>query len=202
MKHLLYILLTASCLTSCSDSNKTSDNDRMELVPEPDKDLHEAYDKKHQLGTTSCVFSFPDRSLSGIELRNARSTYQVLGINTKLTGDSTHLFYSGDQKQMLALTIHAGDYLNQVSIFTVSVAPNSKRNYQKLEPKAFVTEKGIQLGISKDDLTGKLGPCYTVKDSTTHAITLNYRIEDELYYATYQFRNNKLERMEFGYEYP
>lgn len=200
MKHLLLILLTASFFASCTDS--TDKTNRLELVPEPDKDLREEYEKQQALQKTGCIFSDPDHSIAGIELRDAASVLRVLGKQGKLEGDSTHLFYSVNRKQVLALKVFAGDYANQVSLFRVSYAPNSKQNHRKIETSNFVTEKGIRLGISKAALTGKLGSCYTVKDSTANTITLNYRITNDLYYATYQFTGNKLEQMEFGFEYP
>ncbi|WP_341900783.1 hypothetical protein [Fluviicola taffensis] len=192
MKHLFFLLLTASFVASCSD-----------WVPEPDKELREEAEKMQALQKTGCVFSSPDHTLSGIELRNAASTEQVLGKDTKLTGDSTHLFYSGNRKQMLALTVFAGDYLNQVSVFRVYYAPNGNQPYPKMKTSDFVTEKGIRLGISRKELTGKLGSCYIVKDSTANTVTLKYLIvQDLVYFATYQFRNDQLEAMAFGYEYP
>ena len=202
MKHLLLILLTASFVASCSDSSDKQN--RLELVPEPDKDLREEYEKQQVLKKTGCIFSSSDYTLAGIELRNAASTVRVLGKDIQLAGDSTHLFYSANRKQLLALTVFAGDYLNQVSAFLVSYAPNSKQAYPKMETLDFVTEQGIRLGISKKELTRKLGRCYTVKDSTASTITLNYRIEQDMpvYFARYQFRNDRLEVMGFGFEYP
>lgn len=202
MKHLLLILLTASFFASCSDSSDKQN--RMDLVPEPDKDLREEFEKQQALKKTGCVFSSPDYSVAGIELRNAESTVRVLGKNIQLAGDSTHLFYSGNRKQVLAMTVFAGDYVNQVSAFQVSYAPNSKQAYRKMETSDFVTEQGIRLGISKQELTRKLGHCCTVKDSTASTITLNYRIEQDapVYFARYRFRNDRLEVMGFGFEYP
>nr|WP_294858594.1 hypothetical protein [uncultured Fluviicola sp.] len=201
MKNIACIFSLFLLIASCSDNDENVN--RMELVPEPDKDLREESEKQQALKMTGCVFSEPDSSVAGIQLRDAESTLRVLGKQSWLPGDSTHLFYSGDKKQVLGLTVFAGDYANQVSVFRVSYAPASKQNYPRIDSKVFETEKGIRLGISKSELTGKLGRCCTVKDSTATTITLNYRKEQDLwYYATYQFRNNKLQTMVFGYEYP
>ena len=191
MKYLLLILLTASFVASCSD-----------WVPEADKNEREEYEKLQALQKSGCIFSNPDSSVAGIRLWDATSAMRVLGKQIKLTGDSTHLFYSDNKKQVLAITVYAGSYANQVSVFRVSYSPDSKQNYRKMETSDFVTEKGIRLGISKAELTGKLGSCYIVKDSTANTITINYRIAKDLYYAMYQFSNNILTSIAFGYEYP
>ena len=60
------------------------------------------------------------------------------------------------------------------------------------------------------------GNCYLAKDSTKTSIELNYRIEQPrdsktkllqnnnmpIYYANYKLKNDKLENIEFGFEYP
>ncbi|WP_031453425.1 hypothetical protein [Flavobacterium chungangense] len=189
----------------------------MELVPEPDKELKEEYEKKQKaLSQTTCVFSNPDTSVVGIKIRNIESTLNILGKKTKLKGDSTHVFYSSDKKQKLGLTVHPGDYYSQVSVFNISYSGNSKKNFRQINSKEFETEKGIKLGITKRQIIEKLGTCYIVKDSTTNGISLNYRLElpndsktkllrsnnMPIYYAAYRLTNDKLENIEFGFEYP
>ena len=52
---MILAILTISLLTNCtnSDNKKVNKNDRMELVPEPDKDLKEEYKKKKNSLTDS-----------------------------------------------------------------------------------------------------------------------------------------------------
>ena len=217
MKRIFIVILTITLLTNCNNSkNKTIDkSNRIELVPEPDKELREEYEKQKEK-QSSCTFSEPDTSIVGIKIRNAESRLNVLGKKTKLESDSTHVFYSNDKKQKLGLTVHPGDYYNQVSIFNISYADKSKLNLRQINSKEFETEKGIKLGISKREIIEKLGTCYVAKDSTKNSIELNYRIElpndskTKLltsnnmpnYYATYRLTNDKLENIEFGFEYP
>ncbi len=205
-------------MANCNNSeNKTVDKtERMELVPEPDKALKEEYEKQNELSQTTCVFSDPDTSVAGIKIRNAESTIKVIGKQTKLEGDSTHVFYSSDKKQKLRLTVHPGDYYSQVSIFKIFYSDNLKQNLRQINSKEFESEKGIKLGISKRDIIEKLGTCYVPNDSTKNSITLKYRIElpndskskllttnkMPIYYATYKLANDKLESIEFGFEYP
>lgn len=217
MKRIFIAILTITLLTNCNNSKKKTvdKSDRIELVPEADKEIREEYEKQKE-NQLSCISSEPDTSVVGIKIRNAESTLNVLGKETKLMGDSTHLFYSNDKKQKLELTVHSGDYYNQVSIFNISYADKSKLNLQQINSKEFETEKGIKLGISKRQIIEKLGTCYVVKDSSKNRIELNYRLElpndsktkilktnnMPIYFATYKLTNDKLENIEFGFEYP
>jgi hypothetical protein len=188
----------------------------MELVPEPDKELRKEYEKQQELNQSKCAFIDPDTSVVGIKIRNVESTLNILGKQTKLEGDSTHVFYSSDKKQKLGLTVHPGDYYSQVSIFNISYSDNSKQNVRQIKSKEFATEKGIKLGISKREIIEKLGTCYVAKDSTKNGIVLSYGLElpndsktklltsnnMPIYYATYRLKKDKLENIEFGFEYP
>ena len=218
MKKIFLAILTISLLTNCNNSQTKSvdKNDRMELVPEPNKELREEYEKQQELNKSKCAFVDPDTSVADIKIKNAESTLNILGKQTKLEGDSTHVFYSSDKKQKLRLTVHPGDYYSQVSIFNISYSDNSKQNFRQINSSEFKTEKGIKLGISKSEIIEKLGTCYVAKDSTKNNIELNYRIElpndsktklltsnnMPIYYAKYRLTNDKLENIEFGFEYP
>ena len=218
MKKIFLAILTISLLTNCNNSQTKSvdKNDRMELVPVPDKELREEYEKQQELNKSKCAFIDPDTSVADIKIRNAESTLNILGKQTKLEGDSTHVFYSSDKKQKLGLTVHPGDYYSQVSIFNISYSDNSNQNFRQINSREFKTEKGIKLGISKNEIIEKLGACYEAKDSTKNSIELNYRIElpndsktkllnsnnMPIYYAKYRLTNDKLENIEFGFEYP
>ncbi len=218
MKKIFLAIFAISLLTNCNDlQTKSIDkNDRMELVPEPDKNLREEYEKQQVLKKSKCAFVEPDTSVAGIKIRNAESTLKILGKHTKLEGDSTHLFYSSDKTQILGLTVHAGDYYSQVSIFNISYSKNANHNYRKINTREFITEKAIKLGISKKEIIEKLGTCYVAKDSTKNSIKLTYSIELPYdsktnlltnnnmpsYYAIYNLKNDKLENIEFGFEYP
>ncbi len=205
-------------MSGCDQSpdKKTDNSDRFELLPEPDKDLREEYEKQKELKQLNCSFSDPDTSVAGIKLNNVESTLKILGKKTKLGGDSTHVFYSSDKKQKLGLTVHPGSYYSEVSIFTIYPSDNSKSDHRQIDSKEFETGKGIKLGMNKKEIIEKLGTCYAVKDSTAKNIELMYRLElpndsktkllksnnMPIYYANYRFNNDTLNYIEFGFEYP
>ncbi len=164
---------------------------------------------------TTCVFDNPDTTLSSIELRNSADAETMLQVR-EMRGDTTYLFYSSDKMQVLEVRVFPGDGINQVSIFKVRGAATTGENATLTSYTDFASEKGIRLGLSKAELTGLLGTCYTTSDSTANGITLSYRIESPrdsrtgflkkwnmpVYYAVYKFGNDKLSEFEFGFEYP
>jgi len=172
-------------------------------------------DTQHKTIETNCSFDNPDTSLSGIQLRDPESATAVLHV-TKLDGDTTYNFKSANKRQMLSVTVHPGDSYSAISIFKVAPAGSSIQSSTLQTINNFKTEKKIQLGVTKNELLKKLGDCYTVSDSTSNSITINYRLEQPqdsktkllerqnmpIYYATYEFRKNKLMVFEFGFEYP
>ena len=203
-------------LISCSNSDNNSVViDKRISPPEPDKDLREKYEAEKKTIATACVFDNPDTSISTIKLRDAESARKVLKV-TRLQGDTTNYFYNRDNNEELGVTVHPGDYNSQVSIFQVKYADKSKTKRTLLPLDRFETEKGIVLGLTRQDVVERLGHCYNSIDSTTNSITINYRLESRqdsktkllqrqnmpIYYATYKFGNNKLVMFEFGFEYP
>ena len=186
------------------------------LEPGQKKEFREDYEKQSELNKSVCGFINPDTSVVGIKIKNAESTLNIIGKLTKLEGDSTHQYYSSDKKQKLRLTVHPGDHYSEVSVFNISYSENSNQNIPIIKSMEFETEKGIKLGLSKREITEKLGTCYEVKDSTKNDITLFYRIElpndsktkllksnnMPAYYATYKFTDEKLKNIEFGFIYP
>lgn len=213
MKQLIAVVFFILLLTGCT--NKSGKSHRMELVPEPDKDLKEKCEKQKTVNKDTCAFTEPDTSVVGIKIDNVESTLNVLGKHTKLEGDSTHVFYSKGKNQILGLTVHPGSYYSQVSIFTVTYSANTKQKLRQINVPEFKTESGIKLGMSRQNIIERFGICYTVKEDA-QGYELAYRIESPMdsktqllkrnnmpvYYALYRFKKNKLDSYEFGFEYP
>lgn len=218
MLRTIIIILTVHVLTSCNSSqDKTpSAKDRTELIPEPDKDLREKYETHQNLKEGNCIFSNPDTSLSKIKLRNPESTIKIIGNNDKADDNGQYHYYSTMYRETLTLTQHPGDGKYQISIFKVKLSDKADYGYRKLNIDTFQTEKGLKLGMNKEQITRKLGKCYVAKDSVKGYIELYYRLEipndsqtkllkrnnTPAYYAPYKLWKNKLEEFEFGFEYP
>ena len=218
MRNILTLLLLTILLTNCNNSQtKTVDkNDRFELIPEPDRHDRLLGEAIQKLKTINCDFLLPDTSLGGIDLRNSKSADKVIGTDNKIDEREQYHFYSLMDTETLTLTQHPGDGKNQISVFNVSYSDKADHGYKKLNIETFQTEKGIKLGLTKEQVIKKLGNCYAVVDSTKDCVEIYYRIENPkdsktkilernnmpVYYATYTFCKNKLRYYEFGFEYP
>ena len=191
-------------------------NERVELVPEPDKHERLLGEAIQKLKTLNCDYNEPDTSLCGIILRNSKSAEKIIGTENKTDKRKQYHFYSKMDAETLTLTQHPGDGKNQISVFNVTYSDNADHGYKHLNFDTFKTEKGIKLGMTKQEVISRLGKCYVVVDSTKNLIELYYRIENPkdsktkilesnkmpVYYATYAFLGNELKQYEFGFEYP
>ena len=112
--------------------------------------------------------------------------------------------------------MHPGDGYNEVSIFEVGCSNKISKGDNFLNYDNFTTEKGIKLGLTKNQIVAAFGNCYHTKDRIELGIKTIYRIElpqdtkndfltnqnMPIYYVEYQFKKDKLIRFEFGFEYP
>lgn len=219
MLKVIFLVLAVSLVQSCTNTSDTAESNKKRIdiaPPEPDKDLREKYEAHQKWKQLECKFTDPDTSLSGIILRNANTTTSVIGDTDNYHQDEVYHYYSKDFNETLSLIQHPGDGKYNISIFRVQLSAKSQKEYRPLKVNKFRTEKGIELGLSKQQIIDKLGKCYITKDSTKEHIELYYRIEEPndsktkllrnqnmpVYYASYILRNDKLQKFEFGFEYP
>lgn len=217
---LRFIITTLAILflTACNNSQDktTSTKDRLELVPEPDKDLREKYEAEQKLKTSGCIFFNPDTSLSNIKLRDSKSAETTITDKDKIDENDQYHYYSTMYRETLTMTQHPGDDKYQISIFKVEYSDKADYGYRKLGIDTFKTEKGIKLGLNKKQIIERLGSCYVAQDSSKSYIELYYRLETPkdsktkilesnnmpIYYASYKLWKDRLEKFEFGFEYP
>jgi hypothetical protein len=218
MKRLFLGLLTIVLFIGCTNTpiENNESKERIEWLPEPDKQERLKYEAIEKLQKKNCDFLNPDTSLCGIILRDSESATMVIGTENKTDDHQQYHFYSNFERETLTLTQHPGDGKNQISIFSVSYSDKASHGYKQLNIDTFKTEKGIKLGMSKQQVIAILGNCYETIDSTEDFVSLYYRIEMPkdskskllqtnnmpIYYATYGFSNDKLEGYEFGFENP
>ena len=208
------MLLFVNC--NNSQKNKSSENSRIELVPEPDKAERLKYEALQKLKNSGCNLKDPDTSVCGIKLRDFESAIRLIGQNDKIDSLDQYKYYSKLDREILTLTQHPGDGKFQISIFKIKYSNKVDQGYRQLNIDTFKTEKGIKLGMNKKEILGLLGNCYAPIDSTKNYIEIYYRIISPndskskilesnnmpIYYASYKFWNDTLKEFEFGFEYP
>ncbi len=210
MKYLT-LLVALFTLTCCQNSEQ-----QRELIPEPDKAEHLKYEEMQKLKDSVCVFDNPDTSVSGIKIRDAKSSIAVIGKKSWPGVKGEYHFYSAKDEETLTLIQFPGDGENQISFFKIEYSDKADYGYTQLPINNFETEKGIRLGMNKKQIIEKLGTCYAALDSIKGYIELHYVLElpndskngllnthnIPAYYASYKLWNDRLERFEFGFVYP
>jgi hypothetical protein len=218
MNKFILLILTISFLTNCNISqNKSVDKtERIELIPEPDKAERLKYEALEALKKSSCTLTDPDTSICGIKIRNSETAIPVIGDKDKVDSIDQYHYYSTYERETLTLTQHPGDGKYNISIFKVEKSGKKTMGYRVLNIDTFKSEKGIRIGMSKKQITNKLGFCYAPIDSMNGYIELYYRLEMPkdsktkllennnmpIYYASYKLSNDRLYEFEFGFEYP
>lgn len=218
MRKIIYCLVFISVFISCKkEENKLAvKNDRMELIPEPDEAERLEYEKSIKQKSAGCILEDPDTSILGINIRDPESAVKIIGEKDKIDDLDQYHLYSNLENETLTLVQHPGDVKYQISIFKVTYSNRVSYDYRQIKVDAFKTGKGIHLGMSKSDIIKKIGKCYVPIDSTKEYIQLYYKIElpndtkskflekngMPVYYASYNLCKDKLEKFEFGFEYP
>lgn len=181
-----------------------------------------------QAGTIASLFAnkdsnvsfVPDTSVCNIALESYASIEREFGnimgdsIN-KVNGYEVFYFSNIDKSEYLKLIFFPGGTQNAFSRFVISedqVPPINRRLYVTQYP-TFITESGIKLGITLNELEKIKGTEYlkTEKDSFdvyTYSIMIDVnsafyrRYKMPIYSAVYKFKNNRLVAFEFGFEIP
>jgi hypothetical protein len=158
--------------------------------------------------------SAADEGVAGIRFLDAKSTITRIGTDPALTNEHpafAHARYvNDDSSQALALIFHPGGIALDVAEAIVETAGENP-TYPRFPGGAprFQSARGIHLGMSKSEVTRILGSADSASDHV-----LEYRITKEnggrwleernlpVYFGTYEFRDGKLFRFSFGFEYP
>ncbi|MCP2028392.1 hypothetical protein L1276_003562 [Flavobacterium sp. HSC-32F16] len=218
MRKILYFIFFVLLFVNCNnaDNRSLAKNTRTDLVPEPDKEERLKYEALLKLKKSNCILDEPDISVNGIDIRDSESAKMIIGEKDKINESGEYYLYSNLERETLTLIQHPGDAKYQISIFKVETSSKLSYNYRQIKEANFKTGKGIKLGMNKNDIIQKLGKCYAAIDSTKGYMELYYRIElpndtkakllknsgMPVYYASYKLWNDKLEKFEFGFEYP
>lgn len=158
----------------------------------------------------------PDVQINNLKLVNPESITKNLGdLKGKVVEDDSlpHvIFFNKNKTQKLYLVLFPGSGYNDIYQFRVerNISEQSN-NINTLNDSQFVTESGISLGIDKSKLIELKGSNYVEgegNDIIVYQITESKNMEFlqqynmPIYYAKYVFVDEKLDKFEFGFEYP
>jgi hypothetical protein len=154
-----------------------------------------------------------DISISGIFLNDPASAEKVLGKEIPMNGEHV-AYWNSDRTQLLTLFFHSGDEVHSFSEIKVNQAGKSESAIKVLSFPAFITGKGVRLGITEKQLTAIFGK--GLKERVGSQSIIRYKIEDTSlssspflqhyrmpsYYGEYRYEGGKLVEFRFGFEYP
>lgn len=160
-----------------------------------------------------------DLSVSGILLDDAASAKTPFGAPPDLDDpDSDHpkaFICNGDKTEKLVLVYYEGDTANIVSELRVERV--DAKYVDCVHPAEriarFVSGKGIRLGMPRNEVTRILGKNFTEHPQLDETV-ISYRIDNKTesdflqrhsspaYYGQYHFRENRLVKFSFGFEFP
>ena len=201
MKKIIYLItITSIFIFGCKKSTKSND-------------LNKGYSINKIEKTTVLKNSFvPDVKINNLELVNPNSILKSIGDLKEFVREEEGLpyaiFTNETKDTKLVLTLFPGSSINDVYQFKIEHVMEELKNVKVLPIKTFISENGIRLGMSKEELIKIKGNTYLVKDNY-----LEYRVSGNKeflnkynmpsYFARYFFSKDKnINKIEFGFKYP
>lgn len=196
MRALILITVFTACV-SCGHTNQ------------PKEQVNIAVHKQD-----TCKDNFiPDIKVNDIELSNNNtglSNYK--NIDKLIVEDNQGIphasFLNKGKTEKLSVYFFYGSGHDEFYQFKVEEY-NEKKNYNQLEYNDFITESGINLGIGKAELLKIKGNNYTENDGIVKYVLSDYnnscflqKYNLPVYFSEYTFKDDKLIKMYFGFEYP
>ncbi|CAN5249008.1 hypothetical protein BH09BAC1_BH09BAC1_17360 [soil metagenome] len=160
------------------------------------------------------ISRFKETGLVNLQLFDEEALAKLLGKEPSFLTDTMkdaqlfdyarfHLL-NASQSQLASLHQWVTDAGNEVSEIKVRYVEGKRHYPQKpevIKVATFVSSKGIQLGMSLEEVLEKFGePSVTGQAAMYYYIA--YQAKDDLYYGNYYFDDTKLVYFEFGYPNP
>lgn len=165
-------------------------------------------------------FSKPDFKINQLELREENSLTNFYSQNIKLLDHLRYspvtIFTDKEKKEYLIAYQYEGDVKNSFSCFEVGHLKDDpkleKENVVKTKYDNFMTESGLKLGITLEEITNLKGSDFKVEKKPNEEI-IRYTIDNpddpkikqyEMppYFMEFYLKDNKVYKIIFGFEYP
>ncbi len=153
-----------------------------------------------------------DLAINGLPLLTPAETGPVLssvdGAVMQAAASTLYRFSNADGSQVLTLTVHPGS--ERYSVATASVSyrrQDTSRPVLPGEPEAFVSRKGIRLGMARADVEALIGePDELIGATAVYELAgesaILRRFNMPVYRATYAYEDDRLIGFQFGFPYP
>lgn len=158
----------------------------------------------------------PDTTIAQISLLNSERVDLFLGelVMEQLVDEGLPKIsvMSGDNSQMLTVYFHPGSKIKEFSEFEVEALKNKELVKLSVEESEFITESGIKLGLTTEELKAIKGEPmeileaevtifkYQIDNYENSPFLKRYKMPN--YYADYTFEKGVLTKFRFGFGYP
>ena len=165
-------------------------------------------------------FSKPDFKINQLELREENSLTNFYSQNIKLLDHLRYspvtIFTDKEKKEYLIAYQYEGDVKNSFSCFEVGHLKDDpkleKEDVVKTKYDNFMTESGLKLGITLEEITNLKGSDFKVEKKPNEEI-IRYTIDNpddpkikqyEMppYFMEFYLKDKKVYKIIFGFEYP
>ncbi len=153
-----------------------------------------------------------DLAINGLPLLSPDQTGPILtdadGAVIHAAASTLYRFANADGSQELTLTVHPGAVRYSVSVASVRYRRDAlARPVLAGQPDAFVSRKGIRLGMARDEVESLIGePDEVIGDTAVYELvgesSILRRFSMPIYRATYAYEDDRLIGFRFGFPYP
>ncbi len=216
MKPSITIILTLIWFSSCDNKSssvkeKISSNEKVSSVDTTSKKNVAGISGDtfilHPSGYVD-IFQFKDTTINGIKLNDCDTIEKLFGYNYSLLPDIGNLpsiqILNKSESQLLTMYMWNGNTKCDFSQFQIEFTSTNPKYLQKpfkLNLDNFKFGKTIYLGINSDELKSKIGEPNEIRKEKGLTI-FSYQQYNDLYFADYYFKTDKLIKFRYGNKYP
>ena len=216
MKPSFLIILTFFGF-SCNDKRNSSDKEIKSLIDTAShidttskKNVSAAIGDTFILHPTGYkdISQFYDTTINGIKFNDCDTIENMFGDTYKLLPDIDDLpsiqILNNKESQLLTMYMWNGNSKCDFSQYQVEFTTTNPKYLQKpykLRIDNFKSGKTVYLGITFDQLKSKIGKPNEIKKEKGLTI-FSYQHYNDLYFADYYFKADKLIKFRYGNEYP
>ena len=212
-------------LVSCNSSKNELENVRKVIRKEnsvgiENSSIDSSHTHKKQESLDLISENNPDKSIGGLQLLNPDSIERILGNIELNQEDSNHYFpyfnvVNKERTILLTMYFYPGSTRNSFSKFIVEpFNTKSIKNCKIINKSELITDHGIYIGLEEKELLKKLDTTsvYIIlaeNKKKVYQLDINdlnnqwlKQFNMPLYKAQYIVENNKVVKIEFGFEHP